>query len=57
MDADPVATLAEFESGMSVDNIQLFQQRFDNGYDLDHDCGYNHWKKLREETMQTEGGL
>ena len=56
MDVDPLkmdTTLAEFEARMSAEDIQLFQQRYENNYDLDLDPLYIQWKSLKDKA----GGL
>ena len=30
------------------EEIQLFEKRYENGYDLTHDTQYNKWKDLHE---------
>ena len=41
-------SLAEFEAKLPQGDINLFNERLDNGYDLDTDLVYNQWKELKE---------
>ena len=57
MDADPEiekTSLYEMEKNMSMEEKILFENRLENGYDLDTDETYNKWKALKEEALAGE---
>ena len=43
-------SLAEFEAKLPPEDIKLFNEWLDNGYDLDTDPIYNEWKEYDQGT-------